>query len=518
MIKNIWSKLRLDHLYYFIAALVGARLFTRCLQGWGKVHLPNFGFQNLWMGLLITVAFHLFILALAWIYSKWIIRLSPLILYPGFLLGFYFISLLNSLTLFLPEPLLLRLILAGLIAGPILKACRSKNNIRPLFSRPSARQWMGIALIGLWLIHSGLFFLEINLQPDRKPFVDESTFWYPAAEEIILTGGLPSRAGNLSATSAHPYGIPFIAALPAMTAGFRHPSAAYFMPFAVILTLTVFLASIRDNKWALLFFLTALFVTFNSRGWPGELLYARIYGEGLSTVFFLAVCFELRRLTDETRIPAIEFYTLCFVFGLLALTKFPLAAVWPIFLLPLMILYGRQRSPRQSLMAAVSGLLLSFIPLLTWLIFKARHQITNRPHQPDWAALAQRLATPNLDMLTRVYQHLINQAPDGTAFALIATAFFIAEKPKKYTSIFSTILLFGGLIIFYYGYIYHYGRLGGDHASSLRYLMPMTLALFYFGALGYENVMQRIAAASWPKILTWGASLILLGLFIPKLF
>ena len=517
-LKKSLHSVNLEHLYYFSVSLIGIRLLTRCLQSWSKVPWPDFRYVHLWAGLGITLLCHLLLLTLAWVYSKIFIKLSALILYAGFLLSFYFIFLINSLLWQLPETLIMRLILAGLIGFPLFQWFRSNHTLRPRFSLSQRPAWIPGILIALWLIHSGLFFLEGNLRTDRTPFVDETSFWYVAAETMIITDTLQALRSDYSSKSSHPYGIPFIAALPAIITDFQDPSSVFFMPWVVILILMVFLFSIQDKRWSFLFFLTALFVTFNDRGWLSELLYVRIYGEGLSTIFFLGISFELTRWAKRDHIPLRDFFVLCFIIGLLTLTKFPLAAVWPVFLIPILIIGKKTRPWKKYLPVGFAGIWLAFIPLMTWLIFNHHLQLTNPSHHLGWENIPARLLSANWNMLSRVFHHLLAAAPHWVYFTVISILFCLALGSKKNFLSFTPALFHILVILGYYGYVYQYGRAGGDHASALRYLMPMTLALFWAGATAFDNIMNWIKENAWPQKLKILAGLILIGLFLPKLF
>ena len=520
MPEKIRRLVDLRRLYYFSAALISIRLAVRCIQGGGKIIWPDLSHEYLWTGLSITILCHLVLLGLAWMCTRVFSKLSVAILYPGLLLGFYFLFLVNKLTLRIPEALFSWLLLIGLAVFFLVMRFRSKPRVLPHFIQPRRQDIIPSLLIMLWFIHAGLFFLEMNLQPDRKPYVDETTFWYAAAERMIMTDSLQAHIADYPARNLHPYGIPFIAALPAKIAGFRHPSSAFFMPWSVILTLTIFLFSIRANRWGFLFLLTALFVTFNDRGWLSELLYVRIYGEGLSTVFFLGTCFELRRLSDIDRVRPIEFYTLCFIIGLFALTKFPLAAVWPVFLVPLFIIFVKNRIWLYRVTAILGGLCVALVPLVTWRIFVHQNRILHQlgGFECSWHIILSRLLSPNLNMLSRVYHLALSDTPQLVYFGIISLVFIAAANTKKIYAALLPVVLHIGMIGIYYGYLYNYGKAGGDHASSVRYLMPMVLALFFLGAEGFTRIMRGIEKNPWPLTVKLCAGLIMVGMFLPKLF
>jgi len=71
---------------------------------------------------------------------------------------------------------------------------------------------------------------------------------------------------------------------------------------------------------------------------------------------------------------------------------------------------------------------------------------------------------------------------------------------------------------FYFAYGYYYGETVADYGSPLRYVMPMSLALFYCGALGLEHIIGQINRSQRAGIYKLLFVLPLAALTIHKLF
>ena len=230
----------------------------------------------------------------------------------------------------------------------------------------------------------------------------------------------------------------------------------------------------------------------------GLLVYQLIYGDGLSAVFFLIVCSEIwnnidnKTLKYSTPVRIVSTGAmLSLIIGLLALTKNPLASTF-FFLLILLIPFVTKQVSSKLSMVLRSGLFLiiSFTPYLLWRIFDSQYMLTKHDSAYDISYFLDKVFAPNVDMLSRIMMYFLTQVERFLFIFALSFALLLFARQKflwrKATPALS-ILLF---IIGYYAYVYNYGCLGcGDHESSLRYVMVMSLTLFYVGAESFEYIL-----------------------------
>ena len=239
--------------YPVVFLAVFLRLLVRLLQQIKHMHGTDFYDVTLWSALAAVLCFHVVLLVIASSSQKFKDHSGPLI-YIGLLLILYLSILIDHCFLHWPEPLILGLTLMGSI---IFLYYRS-----PVQLPPFHWQWED-ALIFLWLANSLLFFLEYNFDAHRVLYQDEGTFWYAAAANMVHQGTLKAQILGYPGGGLHPFGIPFIAALPLLFCKAIPMAGLYFMPVIILLMGSAFLNRIKKEPWIFIFFLTALFCAFN---------------------------------------------------------------------------------------------------------------------------------------------------------------------------------------------------------------------------------------------------------------
>jgi glucan phosphoethanolaminetransferase (alkaline phosphatase superfamily) len=116
-------------------------------------------------------------------------------------------------------------------------------------------------------------------------FSDEASFWTVAAQNFIKNDFIVTHQQIYRGGGLHPFGVPFIDALPSLVLGFS-PGAIYALPLLNIFLISVFLFKIRSRPWVCFFFLCAIFSVFKYNSWLGSLMYQLTYGEGFCSVFY----------------------------------------------------------------------------------------------------------------------------------------------------------------------------------------------------------------------------------------
>src|SRR3989338_5755811 len=211
----------------------------------------------------------------------------------------------------------------------------------------------------LWMLFSVFYFLEYNFTEYRYPMSDEETLWFPAAKDLLYGDVLASGKADYPGGGMHPLGVPFVAALPGKLLGLFFTQTIFFMPLCVTAVLALFLRRIKSERWVFLFFLTALFSSFQFH-WLGHWFYRSLYGEGLSAVFFLMLMYEIFRSSEATAFSREKFLLFSAGVGLLALTKLPANYIFPVFFLILTVFFIEKRLVQVKALIAGAGV--SFFP------------------------------------------------------------------------------------------------------------------------------------------------------------
>jgi len=517
--SKCWDFLRSISFFEFIAFVIGARVLTRCFQQFHRVPWENFLKSSLILPLCISIFTYLSIAWLSFILSKKHQDVRPSVAYLGLLLTTYYLSLINDLIL----PSHTTLFVYIFIFSLMVYACKTRREPPITTKRASLfqRKYVFIyILIGLWMAHSSFYFLEQNFIMNRTPFADEESFWFSAAFDMGAKGVHFAHTNSYYGGSLHPFGIPFIAALPNLFFGLHLKASYFFMPIVVIVFLTMILYSLRNAKWAFIFFYTALFVAFNDRSWITHLTYQLVYGDVLSAVFFCVLMIDIWRSSDKNNVSVFYFLIMHFIIGLLALSKAPLAYFYPVLLI---LLYGvcfkkTEASFSRKIIILLCGIILFAAPHLTWNFYKDINQVpTMVMGVTNWKIIFGRLANPNISVLYQSVQNIIGDVENFFYYFVLSFLLIIASGNKKIWIFSTPIILYVFSLSVFYAYIYAYEG-GGDAASFFRYLLLIAFSLMYFAGLSFQSIWGRCAKKSWPFLLKSFFALIGVALMVMKLY
>lgn len=477
--------------------VVTFRIAVRVVGQFKHLNFSNFTDTSLWMAFLGVFLFHWALIVLL-IGSNKIKEFSVFFLYINFILFLYLLTLISGLIHF---PAIVFLYMGIVSLGWFLYWPFKINKFPVRFVKEDI-------LIVLWLIHSFFFFFKYNFNPSRGMSQDEYTFWAVASQNMINEGMLKAHLAGYAGGGLHPFGIPFLTALPLLIIKSIPLSGIFFMPIVVILGLFLFLNKIKNERWLFLFFLVALFVSFNNRSWMATLMYQLVYGEGISTVILLWFTYEIVNNNFNLQ----KYFLLGgFFIGLLALTKSPLALTFLPFLAVFLIKHKRDCSWQ----SVGSVIIIALIPSLVWSLYVNTFHISH--YKPDLAfsKIIERLSAPNIHFLHLAFKHLWMNAKNFVFLGIYSLVLFILFS-KKYLEAVPALCLLTGVIL-YYAYYYAYGSMG-DYESFLRYIMPASLPMFYLGGVGLNNLMGAVEnskiAIGWKTVLMIGFT----GLFVCKLF
>lgn len=509
--------LSMNNIYQFICVVICIRILTRCVQGLGNVRFEYFNHAELWQGLFITVVVFLGILAMAFMYSRWLIDLPLPVIFSGMLLFLYNIVLGNLLLFNINDLVMLRGTLLILLIPLLIQLVSKKKQIikqEKLSIKP--RVYLPNILIILWMIHAVVYFFEYNFNPFRVPYGDENSLWFVAAQNMSSNGYFYAHQASYPASGLHPYGIPFISSLPNKMLGFPMDFTITFMPALIIIFLCVILNQIKSQRWVFIFFYSALFLVFHQRNWMSQLMYHLVYGEGLTTLFFLIVIMELYRLDGLKKINQLQFLLMSFIIGLMAISKSPLASFSGIFYLFLLNIYYRRKinHSHQGKIQYFQSFCMFLIPLFSWQLIKIKFSLSGpwTVFQPFHIFTV--ILHPNIDMWCAAVRHLISDSENFVYFLILSPVVILISLCRKLYRHAAIILLFILTVVFYYGYVYQ----GTDYQSTMRYIMPCSLALFYLGGQGYERVMNKIETLGVHQIYKMTMTILSLSLIIWKMF
>jgi hypothetical protein len=301
----------------------------------------------------------------------------------------------------------------------------------------------------------------------------------------------------------HPFGVPFICAFPAKLLGVGFAETIFFMPIVIIISLFMFLREIRFNRWLFIFFYASLFNTFNNKSWIGQLCYRVVYGEGICLIFLLFIIYGMKIICDRKTVGLKDVLAMSFFIGLLSLSKSPASYFSVIFLVALMvILHGRDNVKFNKTLAPLAMIIVVLAPFLAWKFFIIKLGINSNILYDNLIESQNRLKSLslisygiNITMLKSAALAIKSNCPDEIYHAFLSLLFIIATFRKKEFVYLAPILLFILSIFLYYGFVYQ----GQDYGSSMRYLMPQALALFYLGAIGFDKAVHRIGQSTLVK-------------------
>jgi len=318
----------------------------------------------------------------------------------------------------------------------------------------------------------------------------------------------------------HPFGIPYITALPNLLFGLHLKTAYFFMPIVVIIFLTMILYSLRNLKWAFIFFYTALFVAFNDRSWITHLTYQLVYGDILSAVFFCVLMIDIWRSSAKNSVSVFYFLIMHFIIGLLALSKAPLVYFYPVLLI---LLYGAcfkkiEVSFSKKILIVLCGIILFAVPQLTWNLYIDFYQVsTISLGETNWKIIFSRLANPNKILLYQSVQNLMGDVENFFYYFVLSFLLVMVSGNKKIWIYSAPIVLYVFSLCIFYAYLYSYEG-GGDAASFFRYLLLISFSLLYFAGLSFQSIWGHYAKKSWPFLLKSFFAIIGVALMVMKLY
>lgn len=339
-------------------------------------------------------------------------------------------------------------------------------------------------LICAWLLLAVLYYFKINFRLDRVPYVDENSYWYVCAKQIISSPNLnPSSCPTLSAYS---FGIPFIAAFPNLLFNLSLDNSIYFMPIVVIIGLALFLNSIKSKKWCFLFFLFAMVMTINRHGWLRYLHLGLVYGEGISMLFFLIATYEIVKVLKR-EIKVGNLFLLSFGTGLFAFTKPPSSWVSFSFLPPfIMRKYVKFRNK-------VTILFLFILPFLVQYL----NQNINLNGNYSFISFSKYSFHNFIPMI----KYLFDGYTMPLFFCFLSIGLILLSfRGKEYFAIIPVL----SLVAFTF-FIYASVLSNQEYESSAQYLSHGMLALYYLGGIGLEKIMNtdlKIENADDLKVIT----------------
>ncbi len=478
-------------IFNLVSIIIAAKICKRFVQILMRLELQNLQSTYLWKCFIISLVTYLIILFLSLAYSKLFKILSAPILYIGFLFLLYFLTLLNLLVFKIADTFFIQFCVVILLIPIVYRVITNKSKVK-LLPIKNYRFTMVDILIFAWLVHSFFYFFEYNFNLQRIAYGDETGLWFIASKNMVMLNVLKGHLAGYPGGEVHSLGIPFISVLPAKLSGTHFTETIFFMPIVIIITLFLFLCQIRSKRWCFLFFYLALFGAFNNLSWIGQLCYRVIYGEGICMVFFLLVTYEIKKLTDQPNIRTIDLILMSFCIGLLSLSKSPLSYFTFLFSIIFIVLFNLKYKMRPNrLSLSLLALIISVVPFFIWKLFTFVYNINLNPfYNAIYAAVVQHnFFQINFTMLKNVISDLSANCPDAIYFSILSLAFILmAFRKIEFIHLVPIVCLVFSVFL-YYGYIYG----GADSGSSMRYMMPQALALFYLGAVGFRRVVKAIA-------------------------
>ncbi|MBF0386828.1 MAG: hypothetical protein HQL20_03115 [Candidatus Omnitrophica bacterium] len=421
----------------------------------------------------------------------------------------YFMLLLNSLYFHIADQTVLWAALGLFIIGAWFwgRGSVAKTSATP----GTPKDVWAYLLVMVFVIQGAMLFLSLNFRVERVPFADEGSFWFIAAREMLAKGFLAAHQGGYPGGGLHPFGVPFLNALPGLLVNSNSAASLFFMPVYIIVGLTLVLlefVSAQRSKWGLVFFLVAWFAAFNNRSWSGSLFYSMVYGESVCMVLVVSL---LSWLMLQTRgVIGRSWLVMAFLLGLLALTKFPMILLSVGFFIAFLMLgwNGIKGSGKLLLMAAIFT-----VPFLVFKLFQMKY---GGVISSVGAMSLERLFLPNMDMLWRVVDNIRVDAGNLWYYFLVSVG-VLCFSPKQWVYAWP-IFLWVLFLSFYYAYLYAYGTIGGgDAVSGLRYFLPAVAGAFFLGAKGVGRLFDAIQRQEnrWVRL---GLYMVGIGIIVYKLF
>jgi len=472
---------------WIITTSLGFLIVKDIIRWVGFFKWPSLPDTQIWIGFSYFIIFHLITVSLASLYRRLFTQLSLVFIYLNLLLFFYLLFLIKGL-LFgnFPDQIWWLMIFSILI---FLWGVLPKNKLEdPTFN--NNLPLFGKIAIALWCLSSLCLWIPQNWDIHRVVFVDEGSFWFSAGEQMVKFGTTPAHAISYPGGGLHPFGIPFMASAPLTWSGWNNPWAIYCWPLVIIFSLGLWLLSQPLKKWALLFFVSSLLVVYSNESWPAQLMYQLVYGESICVVLLLVLISEMWRVIQKPNLSPISFLAISGATGLLALTKSPLdILVIPLELTFLFLVFRYQRSmlTRRLVISAIGC---CFLPLVIWSIFTQHFHILSLSSSGSVADILSRIPHPNTSFLWLSLKSMwgLDQNMIYVSCLSLLILSFCAH-PIRYLIIPFLLWILGWF--FYYGYIFSYPTTQGDYLSGLRYLMPITLVLFWAAAIAYQETIDH---------------------------
>jgi len=482
--KKFVRKKAKDKIFVLGGLILGALMFSSVFEMLFQFKARNIYNSDVWNNFYVSAGVYSGFLVLAILYRKYFSFVSTAMWFISFLFGFYLFSLINSLVGILDDTTFLRSCLAVCVLIVLIKAIISRKKKK----EPKTYVYgsFGLYLIAMWFVYVFIYYFLYNLDIYRFPYSDEGNLWFYAAKNMIDGNLWEASRVHYPGGGAHSFGVPFVAALPALVAGTSNNISIFFMPLTVIITLCIFLCSLKHEKWCLLFMLCALYCTFHYN-WLGQIVYRSLYGLGICMVYFLMSTREVYRMAEEKYFKPIVYLLLCGSFGLMALTKSPTGYFGIIFTLILAFIYiVKNKTQTARYFISLLGIMISTIPFFVWKYFSFKnHGLTNRA-QYEFRTL--HLSDPNTTMLSDAFRYIITIFPEAIIFTFLSILLImIARKRGSFLALIPIVLLIV-VVTLYYGFIY----IGGDHESSIRYFMPQMMALFYLGGSAFQHLLTSV--------------------------
>lgn len=496
--------------------LVGIRMLVRSFQFLGKMNFEGMVLGTTFADLVSAAFFYLglFILidylnrSARWLPSAFLFLTGLLSIYGFFLLG-------AVLGYSIPYEFIFVVIGIGL-AVALWLVFTKRGSVQTITRRP-ALDWFMVVLLIVWSVYCIISFLDFNWRPNRVMNADEGTFWAVAARVFIDQGFMAAHKTGYAGGGMHPFGVPFIDALPALIMQ-RSASAIYSLPLVNILVLGVFLYRIRLRPWVFFFFFTAIFAVFSHRSWLGSLMYQLVYGEGFCAVLLLWVTVAWEDIIIRRQFDARSCLFLGLGIGFVGLTKSPLVSLTTLFALVCAIsIFCHSKEKKRAACFSIGMVIVSFIPILVWKGFVNKYGVLSLNFSMDWSLLCERLASPNWIMWQKISVYFATIVKKMVYYVALSTAMIIFFLRKR-----EFVWPAGLVIIFvwlYYGYYYQYGSSNtGDHESALRYFMPSFLILFYQAGIALETLMVRLENCRWAVSIKYSLVILLGGAVMIGIF
>ena len=190
-----------------------------------------------------------------------------------------------------------------------------------------------------------------------------------------------------------------------------------------------------------------------------------------------------------------DLYGIGFAIGLITLTKSPTANMSFILLISFAsVCFFNSSNCNLKKRHYGLAMVLSTVPFWVWKLFTMHVGIAENRVSGGLKFFNGEL---NIILMEKLFVYIAANYMDAIALTAISFLFIILTfRKKEYVCIAPSIVLII-LVLLYYGYIYQ----DRDFKSAERYLIPQALALFYFGGVGLQRLMDTLDQRKWPQLL-----------------